>query len=107
MCARPIFPLAVAAASRGAALVPLLRRFSTIAVPAVAILVLTGIVLAVVQAEAPQALLDTAYGRLLLAKLAGVAALLALAAVNRLRLTPAIEADGSSRPLVSRDRKST
>ncbi|MGF1628664.1 MAG: copper resistance CopC/CopD family protein [Kiloniellaceae bacterium] len=94
-----LVPLAGAAARRGAALGPLLRRFSGIAVPAVAILVLTGILLAVVQVATPQALLETAYGRLLLAKLAGVVGLLALAAVNRLSLTPAIKAGGSSQPL--------
>jgi len=83
--------LAEMAARRDAGLVPTLRRFSTVAVPLVALLVLTGAALAAVQVRHPAALLETAYGRLLLAKLAAVALLFLLAAVNRFRLTPAIE----------------
>src|SRR5690606_7338590 len=45
----------------------------------------------------PAELLATAYGRLLLGKLALVALLLGLAALNRYRLTPAFTADGSAR----------
>lgn len=82
--------LAERAAQRGGALAPTLRRFSGVAVPLVALLVLSGAVLAVVQVRHPSALTATAYGRLLLAKLAVVAALLLLAALNRYRLTPAI-----------------
>lgn len=64
-----------------------LERFSrTIPWGLVALLV-AGAVLAVVQVGHPSALLDTAYGRVLLAKLALVAALLALAACNRWALT--------------------
>lgn len=83
--------LAERAARPGGALVPTLRRFSAIAVPLVGLVVLSGATLAVVQLRAPAALVETAYGRLLLAKLAAVALLLGLAALNRLRLTPAIE----------------
>ena len=68
------------------------RRFSMLAVPTVALLVATGLVIAVVQVERPAALVETSYGLLLLAKLVGVAGLIALAARNRLRLTPALDA---------------
>ena len=57
-----------------------------------AVLIATGLVIAVVQVERPAALVGTAYGLLLLTKLAGVAGLIALATINRLRLTPALEA---------------
>jgi copper transport protein len=83
--------LAERAVRPGAALAPTLRRFSAMAVPLVGILVLTGAVLTVVQVHHPSALLDTAYGRLLTAKLIAVVLLLLLAAFNRLRLTPRIE----------------
>lgn len=83
--------LAEAAARSDAALVPTLRRFSALAVPLVALLVLTGATLAVVQVRTPAALVGTAYGRLLLLKLAAVAVLIGLAGLNRWRLTPAIE----------------
>lgn len=83
--------LAEAAARSDTALAPTLRRFSAVAAPLVALLVLTGATLAVVQVRAPAALVETAYGRLLLLKLAAVAVLLGLAALNRVRLTPAIE----------------
>jgi copper transport protein len=83
--------LAERAAQRGAGLAPTLRRFSTIAVPLVALLLASGVALAVVQVRHPAALVDTAYGHLLLAKLAAVGLLLLLAALNRVRLTPAIE----------------
>jgi copper transport protein len=49
------------------------RRFSTLAVPTVAVLVATGLAIAVVQVEHPAALVATGYGQLLLAKLVGVA----------------------------------
>ncbi len=82
--------LAERAGGGGGDLLPTLRRFSTLAVLLVAGLVLSGAVLAAVQLGRPEALLGTAYGRLLAWKLALVAALLLLAALNRLRLTPAI-----------------
>ena len=74
------------------------RRFSALAVPAVAVLIVTGTILSAVQVEAPGNLVGTGYGLLLLAKLAGVAGLLAFAAWNRLRLTPALDAGQSRGP---------
>lgn len=65
-----------------------MARFSRLAVPMVAVLVLTGTALAWRQVETPAALLGTAYGWVLTAKLALVALVLALAARHRLVLTP-------------------
>src|SRR5690606_30024606 len=63
----------------------------------VAIPVLAGMVLAIVQVERPAALLDTAYGQVLLIKLVLLAGLFLIAAVNRWSLTGAVEAqDGSA-----------
>jgi copper transport protein len=72
-------------------LAPSLRRFSALALPLVGLLVLSGAILTVVQVPRAAALIETPYGRLLTAKLAAVGLLLALAALNRLSLTPAIE----------------
>ncbi|MGB3901235.1 MAG: copper resistance CopC/CopD family protein [Mesorhizobium sp.] len=69
-----------------------LWRFSKAILPVVAVLAVAGVVLAVIQVEKPSALVDTAYGRLLLAKLALLAVLFGLAAVNRWRLTVPAEA---------------
>lgn len=80
-----------------------LRRFSAFIPPAVLVLVLAGVALAVVQVETPSALADTAYGRLLVAKLALVAVLFALAAWNRWRLTArALTGEGASRRALAR-----
>jgi copper transport protein len=84
---------------RGAAL-PVVKRFSAIAVPMIGVLVLTGLSLAVVQLGSVAALVETRYGVILLIKLALVTLLLALAARNRFRLTPALAVDANAaRPL--------
>jgi copper transport protein len=68
-----------------------LRRFSAVATAVVAGLILAGAALAWVQLDGDVgALWRTAYGWRLLAKLALVAGLLALAAVNRFLLTPGV-----------------
>ncbi|MBN9010376.1 MAG: copper resistance protein CopC, partial [Rhizobiales bacterium] len=64
-----------------------LARFSRTIPFAIVPLVVAGIALAVVQVETPALLLTTAYGRVLLVKLALVALLFLLAAINRWRLT--------------------
>lgn len=64
-----------------------LRRFSRAIPAAVAALIVAGVALAVVQVEEPVALLDTAYGQVFLVKLALLAILFVLAAVNRWFLT--------------------
>ena len=72
------------------------RRFSNGALVAVAVLSLAGLILAAVQVESLANLTGTAYGQVLLAKIALVAGLLGLAAVNRLWLAPALaNPDGS------------
>jgi copper transport protein len=75
---------------------PVLRRFSSIAVPMVAVLILSGITLTWLQSGSPVALLGSSYGIVLGLKLALVAVLLALAARNRLVLTPALAAGQST-----------
>ena len=76
--------------------VVVLRSFSTGAVVAVAGLVLAGVVLSALQLRSPAALIGTDYGRLLLLKLALVALLLGIGAINRLILTPALERDAEA-----------
>jgi copper transport protein len=68
----------------------IVRRFSRIAVGAVALLLIAGILIAFLQVESLSALVTTAYGWLLLGKLVLVAGLLGLATINKLRLTPAL-----------------
>ena len=68
----------------------LLHRFGTIAAVAVALLVLAGAGLAWLLAGSLPALLGTAYGWSLLAKVAVLAGLLGLAALNKWRLVPAL-----------------
>ena len=77
---------------RPEAALDLLRRFSAIAIPAVALLVAAGATLAVLQLGRIGELLTTAYGIRLLSKLAFVVLLLLLAALNRFWLTPALAA---------------
>jgi copper transport protein len=68
----------------------LLAAFSRIALPGVALLLLAGTVLVLVEIESPSDLIDTDYGRRLLLKLALVSGLLGLAAINRWVLTRAL-----------------
>ena len=77
---------------RPEAALDLLRRFSVIAIPAVALLVAAGATLAVLQLGRIGELVTTAYGIRLLSKLAFVALLLLLATLNRFWLTPALAA---------------
>jgi copper transport protein len=68
------------------------RRFSTLAIVAVPLLILAGTVLALLRIDRPMALIESTYGQLLAAKLFLVAVLLALAAGNRWYLTPRLMA---------------
>jgi copper transport protein len=90
--------IAAFALAGGPGLGPLLHRFSRQATPLVALLALGGTALALVQLGGPEPRLDTAYGRLLALKLAAVALLLGLAALNRFRLTPAIDRGDPAAP---------
>jgi len=70
----------------------LLARFSALAVPAVAALLVAGTVLAAVQMGSVSAFWSTAFGALLAGKIVLVAGLLLLALHNRNRLLPALAA---------------
>ncbi|MER9656727.1 copper resistance CopC/CopD family protein [Mesorhizobium sp. M0152] len=87
-----LVPLGLALKGKSAEAGLFLRRFSRMILPVVAVLAAAGIVLAVVQVQTPMALVDTAYGRLLLIKLGLLVFLFTLAGVNRWRLTASAEA---------------
>jgi putative copper resistance protein D len=80
------------------------RRFSALATGAVVVVGATGIANAIVHVGSFAGLVGTGYGRRLLLKLALVATTLAIAAVNRRRLLPAIggEAEHVGRPAMRR-----
>ncbi|WP_439361758.1 copper resistance CopC/CopD family protein [Bradyrhizobium sp. DASA03007] len=86
-------PLVALVSKPVAMALPVVNRFSRTAVPVVATLALTGLVLAIVQLEKPSALVETRYGLILSIKLALVLVLLALAALNRFHLTPTLARD--------------
>jgi copper transport protein len=83
-----LVPLAAMTRQPGPSLLVILNRFSLAAMPVVATLAVTGLVLAAVQLESFSALIETRYGLILSAKLVLVGCLLCLAALNRFRLTP-------------------
>jgi len=91
-----LIPLAFAVRQDSVRALPVVRCFSTWAIVAVAVLTLAGLVLTVVQVEAPANLTETEYGCVLIVKTLLVIALLGLAALNRLRLTPALDTPGST-----------
>ncbi len=97
-----LLPLALAMCSPRAAAVGILTRFSRAIPLAVAALLASGLLLAIVQLERLNALWSTDYGRVLTIKLALVAALLLLALWNRLSLTPRIGHGGRARRLMRR-----
>ncbi len=68
-----------------------LHRFSTFIPYAVLLLIVSGLALAIIQVQRPAALVETAYGQLLVVKLALLVLLFALAALNRYRLTKGAE----------------
>jgi copper transport protein len=74
-----------------AARVRLATRFSGLAVAAVVVVAVSGSISGWQQVRALDALTSTTYGRLLLAKVAGFALLVALGWVNRSRLVPLVE----------------
>jgi copper transport protein len=86
-------PLAALARRRADSLPQVLKSFSALALPIVALLVLTGLGLALIQLESVRALIETRYGILLSIKLALVVMLLALAALNRFWLAPTVASD--------------
>jgi len=72
----------------------LMQGFGALAACMVAALLLAGIGLTVQLLQTPADLVTTSYGNTLLLKLAGVAALLLLAATNKLLLVPTLPAKG-------------
>lgn len=80
----------------------ILPRFSRVGYGAVALLAVTGVVNSVLLVGSPAALFDTQYGRLLLLKIVLFLAMLALACINRFRLTPLIvQQSGPAGPLTA------
>lgn len=77
-----------------------LERFSRLIPVPLLMLVATGVVLACIELDRPDALWTTDYGLVLSAKLALVVALLALAAVNRYALLPRLAMKGAHRLLI-------
>jgi len=76
-----------------------LRRFSKAIPYVLLILIASGLVLAAIQVQRPAALIETAYGRLLLAKLILLVLLFGLAAFNRWKFTkPAEKSEPVARP---------
>lgn len=75
-------------------------RFSALALAAVAVLLATGVVQSILQLDAWADLVETGYGRAILAKAALLAALIGLGAYNRNRLRPQLArlADSGSPP---------
>jgi len=70
------------------------RRFSTVALPSVAIIGLTGIYSAYLRVGSISTLIDTVYGHSLLFKQGFVLALLLIAAINLLIISPGLKQDG-------------
>ncbi|UWU89665.1 copper resistance CopC/CopD family protein [Bradyrhizobium sp. CB1015] len=95
-------PLAALLSKPTPATLVVVNRFSGIAMPAVGVLALTGLALAIVQLEKASALVETRYGLILSIKLALVLMLLALAALNRFRLAPALARDRGSQAMLKR-----
>ncbi len=85
-----LLPLGLRLRAGGDGATVMLLRFSRAIPWLLGLPFVSGGVLAVIQVGSPAALLSTAYGTLLLVKLALVALLLAFAAFNRWRLTPAV-----------------
>ncbi len=77
------------------------RRFSLAALITMLLLIASGAMNAIVQVESVAGLVGTTHGRLLLAKLAVLVPILALAAANRRRLAPALDAPGAMRRLAA------
>lgn len=71
------------------------RRFSNLGLASVAVLLATGIVNTIFLAGSVPALLGTSYGQLLVLKILLFLTMVAIAAVNRLKLTPLLFAAGA------------
>ena len=99
----PALVSALASERPMSAIVPITQRFSRIGVVSVTAIVASGIANTLLRVGDLHALLTTDYGRLLLVKLVLVAAMLGLAAVNRLALTPRLADDARARRALTRN----
>jgi copper transport protein len=90
LLALPAATRRLAQPNRTEMLVAALDRFSTLALVSVAALLVGGIVQSVLELEAIGDLLSTAYGRAVSVKIALLVLLLALGALNRLHILPAL-----------------
>jgi len=81
------------------------RRFSTLGIISVGALLATGLVNSWILIGSLRGLVDTGYGQLVLLKVALFAAMLSVAAVNRIRLTPCLGDPPGSLPQVDALRK--
>jgi copper transport protein len=86
--ALPAAARALSEAERTPLLAAAISRFSRMAMIAVSLLLLTGIIQSVVLIGSVEAIYDTAYGRLVMAKVALFLALIGLGAYNQRRLLP-------------------
>jgi putative copper resistance protein D len=96
-----LLPLAYVLARAPAIAERATRRFSIMGIACVGVLIVTGTTSAWYTVGSVPGLIGTGYGRVLLAKLALFAAMLALAAANRLRWTPRLRVGGEA-PLALR-----
>lgn len=97
--------LALALATRAAeadAVLDMLRRFSGVGYWAVASIIATGLFKSAILVAKPSALISTAYGQVLLVKIALFAAMGALALSNRVWITPALARGGEPGPWIGR-----
>jgi copper transport protein len=90
--ALPFAARALAPTDRTPLLATVVGRFSRMAMLAVTLLLLSGIVNSIVLVASFDALVETAYGRLVLAKIALFGALISLGAFNRRRMLPQLRA---------------
>ena len=102
--ALPALAMCLRSAQHAAAVSTLTRRFSILGIASVTVLLASGIVNACFLVGSVPALIGTPYGRALGAKIALFAALVAIAAVNRQRLTPRLaDGDAGARALLRRN----
>jgi putative copper resistance protein D len=80
-----------------------LRRFSTLGMFAIAMILAGGLINAWARWSSLDVLVASAWGKVLVAKVLGFAALVALAAVNRFVLMPRLAANGSARTRLTRN----
>jgi copper transport protein len=88
--ALPLATRAVAPGERTAMLVEVLGRFSPVALAAVAVLAVTGVVQAYIDIRSLNALTHTTYGELVLLKTGLLGLLIGLGAINRERVLPTL-----------------